>query len=293
MLKSIFRRLSPSIRAGNWRFVLSSVISIRREGWIPRLVISDKFRNHVAWTSRILVAVGVSASLVEFGSKVEAFTVAIVLVILQFFFERVVYQFASFYVQPFPDFRYYVQAWKGMGFAFPVEQRPDQLNVVGPEFSSEEYSNSIFGLFRQWNYGENDDTNNNVCLSFILEDAYKYSVYLYPNPKRQSAKEFFDMADALHRSKNRKGEHHSFLVQFTMLRTFRREKTSQLDTFIDMQSKSRPFWLKPFIRKDGQPQMVYEIEPILKHHVTVRKRQDLRAGDYEFELNWQYNRPRG
>lgn len=270
---------------GKWKIKRKSLISVRWQKHLPRLVIHEKYEKTTKWFLRILTACAIISSVIAFPIWYISLSVAIVLFLIEQFFEKSIFQYTTIYVHPMPDFTYDPKEWKAMAFAFPQDSDPRLLNVVGCAFATEEYAHKFFKLLKAWNYGEAEDKNNNICLSFIVENEKKYSVYLYPNPKRRTVDQFFQEAEEFQKYEKYGKEHQRLTMQMIFSERFPYGATSQLKMFIEKQSLDRPFWLKPFIVKEnGESEMLYSEDPVLKYHYKFKNSHELNKNEIEYQL---------
>ncbi len=263
---------------------IKSLVSIRFNKYIPRLVLHEKYEKYVKWFLRIATCIGIISSLIAFSNKLMSFSFALFLVVIEQFFEKAIFKYTSIYVQPFPNFRYKPEEWKGMAFAFPNDSDPKLLNVIGCAFVTENYAQNFFKLFQEWNYNKTEDKENNVCISFIIENKKNYSVYIYPNFDRKSVVESFREIEELNKFQKFGKEHQQLVFQMIYCKTFPFGSNSQLEKFVYDQSKNLlPFWFKPFIiKKNGELHMLYKDLHILKHHFKYKNRSELNKDDYEY-----------
>jgi hypothetical protein len=174
-----------------------------------------------------------------------------------------------------------------MGFAFDPAPGGKLPPVTGPSFRSHEYAVSFFKLLRAWNYDKDVDSDDNVKLSFILEDNGDYSVYLYPSMDRQSLREAFgDIEESTKGDKPGK-ELQKLVVQFTLCKSFPHGPASSLDAFVGAARKAGVFHLRAFEMKDenagGELVMLWDIDPIAKNDFKFKKRSELLRGEVEYE----------
>jgi len=210
---------------------------------------------------------------------------AVVLVAIEQFFERAVFLYTIIYCQPLPEFNWNIgEEWLAMGFAFPVDARERNLNVVGPVFKSKHRAHEFFELLREWNYGEDEDQHNNICLSFIYDGlGGGYYTFIYPNLARDTiGKAFGDIVET-HKFDKFGKEAEKLVAQFIFCKKFSAVSHSQLDEFARRQSKDLPFWFQPFIQNpDGSLQILFSEQPILKHHFKIKHRHDLLQDEVEY-----------
>lgn len=272
-------RLLKAKRKSGLRVRWSRIIKIRIHRGVPRLLVPSAFEPLFKWFLRGLTAVGILTSVLSFPWYV-GLGVAILLVLTEQFLERTVFQTAAIYIQPMPPFKVDENEWTAMGFAFPEDRfDPTLLNVVGPAFRSKEYATRFFGLLRDWNLGQSHDTENNIRLSFVTEkDGRHYTCYLYPSVIRKPVREFFENVPIEDEERLAR-----FIVQMKLCKTFALYQGSQLDKFFELQKKDRPFWLQPFLLKEGgEVELLYEVDPILKLHYAIKHRADLTPSDAEY-----------
>ncbi len=273
------------MKAGDWDVSLRSLVSVRWKNYLPRLVLHEKFEKHAKWTARILTAVAILSSVIVFPAWYFSLSFAVFMFLVEQFVERCIFEYSSIYVQPMPEFALKNEEWRGMAFAFPQKPDPKLLNVVGCAFATREYAHKFFELLRQWNYHEKEDRDNNICLSFILEDETHYVAYLYPNPDRGTAKQFFDAAEEAQTLEKFGKEHQRLVMHMTLGKRFSFGHDAKLKVFVESQPEDRPFWLKPFLMgEDATLEMIYDEEPILKHHFKFKAKNDLTPQEYEYHL---------
>lgn len=272
------------MKKGKWRISLKSLVWMRWQNHLPRLVIHEKYEHHVKWILRILGIIAIASSLLAFEAWYVKLPFASVLLLIEQFLERGIFQYTSIYFQPFPSFTVEGEKWTDMGFAYPENPQPNELNVIGPVFSDKEYARNFFNLLRDWNYQQSEDKDNNICLSFILESEKQYSVYFYPNLKRETIAPFFKEAEEQQKYEKYGKEHQQLVAQMIFCKVFRYGEGLGLKRFLEIQSEDKPFWLKPFIIKvDRTFEMIWEEEPILKYHFKCKKRKELNKDEVEYQ----------
>ena len=265
------------------RPLISSFISLRIINRLPRLVIHEKYENSVKGILRVLTILGIVTSIISIPLWYISLLIALVFFIVEQFFEKAIFQFTSIYVQPLPQFEYDTSEWKGMVFAFPLLPNSVDLISVGCAFKTKEYAESFFKYLKQWNYNQNEDKDNNICLSFIIEDDENYSTYIYPNPFRDIvSKTFKKIADSLKFEKYGK-EQQQLVAQFLFCKLFPYGENSQLNNFIKKQDQKKPFILRPFImHNNGQFEFLSDELSILKFHFKFKERSALEKNELEY-----------
>jgi hypothetical protein len=273
------------MKVGHWDVKLRSLISVTWKRHLPRLVVHEKFQKHVKWTTRVITALTVLASVITFPVWYLSLAFAVFMFLFEQFVERSIFEYTTLYVQPMPGFVLKTEEWKGMAFAFPEEPDPRLLNVVGCAFATREYGHKFFELLRDWNYRAQDDVHNNICLSFILIDDTHYVTYLYPNPRRRTVMESFDTVERAQKLEKYGKQQQRLVMEMALGKSFCLPPDAKLRVFVERQPKDRPFWLKPFLmRDDGTLEMIDEEQPILKHEFKFKSKKELTTEDHEYRL---------
>ncbi len=260
-----------------------SVLSLRWKRCFPKLVIHEKYERIVKIILWAIIAIGILSCLLTISNKIYALILSISITSICLLFDKAIFQYTSIYVTPFPLEKIDLEDWYGMAFAFPEDNTERQLNLVGCAFTSRDNGHNLFSLFRDWNYGDKDDKENNICLSFVIENNYDYSVYLYPNPERKTAKQFFKQAETLQKPEKAQKEHQPLIAMLILCKSFKYDVNSTFSQFLRKQTFEKPFLLQSFILDDeGMLQIDIDESPILKHHFKVKHRKDLSEEEIEY-----------
>jgi len=270
------------MRVGDWDVSIRSLISLKWENSLPRLVLHEKFEKHARWTARTIAAIAVLSSIIAFRNWYTSLLFAVLMFLLEQFVERCVFQYTTIYVQPLPDFGLDTEDWKAMVFAFPTDDGPPAMNIVGCAFGTRGYAHAFFDVLRKWNYGQDEDRENNICLSFILVDEMHYVTYLYPSMDRHTVGATFD-AVGKERELEKYGKQHQCLVMQVALGKKFPYGSDALGVFLEKQHENRPYLLAPFLmHEDGTFEAITDEKPVLKHHFKFREKAQLKRCDPEF-----------
>lgn len=273
---------SNSIRWHNRR---KTLITLRWKRGIPRLVIHEKYQKTVKWSLRGLAVAGIISSVILIPAWYLSLLLAVALLGTEQFLEKAIFLYTIFYWQPLPEFKWDIgEEWVAMGFAFPVSGDENELSVVGPVFKTESCAHEFFELLRKWNYGNQQDKDNNLCLSLITVDDGYYA-FIYPNLMRPSVKQTFsDIEDKKKLEKYGK-EPQEFVVQFIFCKHFKYGPNSLFKRFSQEQSTvKKPYWLQPFFQEvDGTTNILFSEHPILKFHIKVKQRSELNYPEIEYQ----------
>lgn len=282
-MKAMFRRAKRKTDSIRWHGKRKTLITLRWKRGFPRLIIHEKYESLVKWSLRALTAIGIGCSVVFLPAWYWSLLLAIILVAIEQFLERAVFLYTVFYVLPFPDFQWDIsEEWIAMGFAFPVLQSESELNVAGPVFKSESCAHEVFELLRKWNYDNQVDRDDNICLSLITVDD-GYFGFIYPNLERSVIKETFSEIEETEKLEKYGKEIQKFIVQFVVYKHFLYASDSMFNRFSQEQSEGQPYWLQPFIQNpNGSTRILFSEEPILKFHAKIRPRSELGRGEVEY-----------
>jgi len=239
--------------------------------------VHEKFERGIKWLLRGIAAVGIVISGFSFQAWYIGVGVAILILIVQQVFERTLFEYTAIHVAPMPT-HYDRAQWAGVGFAFSESgQEPD---IVGPAFEGRDYAEEILSLIRSWNYGRDEDPDDFVRLSFIIEDSESYSVYFYPASRRPSAKRFFDEYEA----ESKEGKHGKRLMRLSIAMTFCKSfprEGSLLPLFDWRNNSTGPFLFTTFF-KSGDRFIPLVDGAILKFRYKHCGRSELTKIDHEF-----------
>lgn len=173
----------------------------------------------------------------------------------------------------------------GMAFAFPGEDNGRRADLAGFCFAELELAEKFFDLLREWNYGEREDKDNNIKLSFVWPKRGEgYYVCLFNNPgQRRISDRFAEIAEKRSKEKPEK-EQQELVAVWTMRKSIPSGRDS-VRQFLARQGPERPFFLQAFVSPDGrEPRIMSSIKPILKWHYRSVNESHLRPGEVEHGL---------
>lgn len=245
---------------------------------LPKVVIHERFKKQVTWSSRFLLIVGVATGALSFAAWWQGVLFAAALTLIQQFVERTIFRFTSIYVQPFPDFDFREARWRSMCFMLPTNQGSPAF--VGMGFENREVGSRLFDLIRSWNYNRAEDPENNLRISFVIENDREYSVYVFPSLWRTSVSAFFGYA------RNLRGQHHQhqeLVAQLILCRVFPGGPESTFERWRQRYQQGLPTLFAPFhYTQNGQCEPIRECHPIKKNNLRIVRRRDLARGDIEY-----------
>lgn len=255
-------------------------VSVEFRRWVPRLRILEKYENPVKWTLRTVTVIGIVSGAIAFPWYL-GLAMGVVLAAVEQVLERAIFLYVSLYIQPMPRFNYEPDEWLGMVFGRPAD--PNSLEIVAPIFRSESYAREFLKLLQAWNYNEDKDLDNNICVSFIIEDHGSYSVYIYPSTDRRSINEFSQRVENEALREKPGKEHFKLVVQLMFCKMFDYSAESHFEGFRHRQSRGQPFWLGVAVQRNGERELLMDAGWILKFHWKIKPRRELTRDDMEYE----------
>lgn len=203
------------------------------------------------------------------------------------FFERAVFLFIGVHVTPMPEFDYDSSKWESMAYVLPDPPSREMPDGVGLVFNDAAYGRKFFDLLRAWNFGSNEDRDQNLCLSFITDEDL-YFVFLYPNPDRPSVMESLEDLKRERGDQSRENrEPFLIVISLTFCKSFSTLSGYGLGRFLDRRRPGNPFLLMALYSSGGAtPHPIEGVEPIKKYHLKAKTRIELTKDDFEFE-HWK------
>jgi hypothetical protein len=287
------RQVPEDIREikGDWWVNWRSFIDVRWERRLPRLVVHEKYEAHVKWVLRGAAGVGILSSLLTLN-RLTAFALSVGLFAFEQLLERAIFQYTTIIITPVPTFSIDMDEITGMAFGRPGRDDPRLLDLAGFAFKRRELAERFFELLQQWNYGEHEDRDDNIRLTFVWPNRGDgYYVCMYPNIARKGVKEHLEQWEKARAHKKPGKEQQGLVMMWTMRKTFAGGSRGVKD-FLARQQPGRPFWLQAFTSEDGtNPQIIYDIKPILKRHYHVANESELTRKDTEYWLVCKPGKP--
>lgn len=261
----------------------STLIRVQWKFPLPKIYLHEKFEGIAKWTARIIVASGIAVSFLALPTVLDV-TVAILLLGFEVMIEKIVFEYSVLIVQPPPSFKVDEDQWITNGYLFPepkYKQQYDLQNHFGPVYKTEAYGKQFFDYLKSWNTDSPNDLDNNVCLSFVIEEDNSYTTYIYANPDRK----WLDTAFHTYRE-NVKYEKYgkvqqSMVMQMVYWKTLPNLKGTLFYSFLSEQKENAKFHFCPFYLVDKKPVAIYS-HIITKYKYSLKKREEVTNRDLEF-----------
>lgn len=252
--------------------------------WYPAIVIHEKFEKYLKWTLRAIAVIGIATSVISISQWYISLGVALLIFLVEQFFEKTAIEYTTMVVQPPPTFEIEYNQWKTNGFMIPREKNTHDLPYFGPSYLNEEYATKFFGYLRSWiNNDSNDDKENNLVVSLVIEPNEEYTTYIYANLGRKRLDSMFKFLGDITKLEKYGKRQQQFIAQMFYWNTLDYKDGYYIKQFLDLHNENDPYYFTPsVIQPFGLPPKFLFDCSIKKYHLKVKKRKDLKKGDPEY-----------
>lgn len=250
----------------------------------PALVIHEKFEKILKWFIRIVAFIGIASSIITIEHWYYSLGLSILIFLLEQFLERTAIEYTTMIIQPPPNFEIEYNQWKTNGFKIPIDKNDSDLAHFGPSYKDETYAIKFFTYLRSWiNENSNDDTNNNLFISLVIEPNDKYTTYIYANLGRKRLDYMFKFLGSKNKLTKYGKRQQRFIAQMFYWNTLDFKDGYFIKQFLEFQNTSKPYYFTPSVLQplDLPPKFLYDYS-IKKYHLIVRKRNELKKSDPEY-----------
>ena len=262
----------------------STLVRLEWRKLLPVLIVHEKFGNKIKWILRTIAFIGIATSLITIDKWYFSLGLSVLIFLVEQFFEKTIFEYTTFVVQPFPDFTIDYSQWKTNAFMIPMAENKEALCYVGPSYQEKEYAIKFFNYLQSWNSGNNIDTDNNIVLSFIIEPNERYSTYLYANTGRKNLNEIFKTAAEQNKFDKYGKKQQQFVMQMVYWHTLDFKDGYYIKQFLEFQKPTEKFYLTPSVvpkNEEGQVEFIFD-SAILKSGYKLKHRHELNGHDIEF-----------
>ena len=273
------------IRVAKGLFVDSrTLFRIEWRRWYPALVVHEKFETLVKWTLRIIAFLGIASSVIAIPVWYVSLSISVGIFLVEQFFERAIFEYTAMVVQPFPDFDIDYGQWKTNGFMIPVERNGTDFAHFGPTYMDEEYATKFFNYLRSWvNDNSNDDKENNLVTSIVIEPNEKYTTYIYANHGRRRLDHMFRFIEATNKLDKFGKRQQNLIMQLHFWHTLDFKDGYYVKKFLEYWKADEPFMFTPsVIQPFGFPPKFLFDFSIKKYHLKVKERKEIKKNEPEY-----------
>jgi hypothetical protein len=261
-----------------------TLVRFKWKKFYPVLIIHEKYEKILKWILRIIAFVGIATSVISIEKWYFSLGLAIIIFLIEQFFEKALFEYTTFVLQPFPSFEIDAEQWKTNGFMIP--DKKGNTVFFGPAYVDREYGINFFEYMRSWiNNDSNDDTENNLVVSFVIEENEKYTTYLYADFERKRLKGMFDFLQNQSKFNKYGKRQQKFIAQMLYWNTLDFKEGYFIKKFLDILTPAEPYILLPcIIDKEGNPMQFLFDYGIRKYEYKLRNRKDLTENDPEYHF---------
>lgn len=270
-------------RVGNWKVDSKSLVRLQWKKFYPKLIIHEKFEKPVKWVLRILTVIGIAASFLTLPYW-SGIIMTFVLFGIQQLLEKTLFEYSVMILQPFPDFEIEYDQWLTNGYLLlnpEIKNHDGYLNYFGPAYADKDYAIKFFNYIRSWNQDNDKDEENNICISFIIENDVSYSTYLYANPNRKWLNPMFSNFQKSMRLEKYGKQQQSMVMQMVFWKNLKMKQGMFFHQFRNQQKNNQPFYFVPFYMDNGNPIPVERLR-VWKTDYKIKGRSELTPDEIEF-----------
>ncbi|MDH6310890.1 hypothetical protein M2451_004071 [Dysgonomonas sp. PFB1-18] len=275
----------------DFKVELNTLIKLEWKKFYPVLIIHERFEKIVKWIIRLLAIIGVLSCLITFQNKCEALLFSVIIVLIQQFFERVIFEYTTIIVSPLPNFRVDLTQWLTNAFFIPLNAdgsyNRNETAVFAPCFRDEEYGIQLFKFLKQWNFEQDNDIENNIIISFIIEPNAKYSTYIYHNPKRKNIEKILEDEKEKNKLSKYGKRQQQLIASFIFGKKLDFITGSYIEKFLEFQEQNKLFYFMPShpISDNGRRGTSFLRQAtILKYNFKLKNRNELTRKDIEYHF---------
>ena len=253
----------------------------------PVLVVHEKFEKILKWILRIIAIGGIATSVISIPVWYFSLGLAIIIVLIEQFFERTIFEYTTMIVQPFPEFEIEYAQWKTNGFMLPKKKNDEDLPYFGPSYQDETYATNMFKYFTSWiDDSSNDDKDNNLIVSLIIEPNKEYTTYIYANLGRKRLDNMFKLLGDMSRLEKHGKRQQQFITQMFYWNTLDFKDGYYIKKFLEFKDENDPYYFTPSVLQPFglSPKFLTEYS-IKKYHLKVKKREELLKSEPEYGFN--------
>lgn len=252
--------------------------------WYPTFVVHEKFEKVIKWILRVIALIGIASSLISIDQWYINLIIAIIIFLIEQFFEKTVIEYTSMIVQPLPPFEVQTNQWKSNGFLIPIEKNGDDFAYFGPAYQDESYAIKFFKYLRTWiDDNSNDDVENTLVISLVIEPNDEYTTYIYANSERKRLDYMFKFLEKEYELEKYGKKQQKLFAQLFYWHTLDYKDGYFITQFLDFMAEPKPFQFTPsVIQPFGLPPKFLTDYSIKKYDLKIKKRDEVLKNEIEY-----------
>lgn len=267
-----------------WRNRLHFQISVRRKGWRFELVLHESLKPVVSAIKIVLALVGLFSAFVAFQNVFVSFFFGLLVYAITTAFERAVFTYNSFFVQPLPNFTIEPDKWLGAFFSYAeTADRDVQIPIIGWIMSDADYARKVHNLLLTWSYGRFTDEDKTICASVIV-DGDDCIFFCYPSLTRKGVQAFHEEVETERKKTSLTDEHSKMFAMLVFGKRCKITRTSYFPTFRKRYREGVPVLFRLALpRSDGQTEEIPDLKDFVLFTLKIKDRKELTRKDMEFD----------
>jgi hypothetical protein len=264
---------------------LNSLVKVEWRGYYPVFVVHERFEKYVKWVVWIITIIGIGISVISIHKWYYSLGLSVLIFVCGLFFQKTLFEYTTLLSHPLPQFVMDSTQWQTNGFMIPQEKHkyPNDLAYAGPSYKDKDFAIKLFTYLKTWNGESNEDKDNNIVLSFVIEPNEQYSTYIYSGMSGKNIEQQFTR-DAERKKVEKYGKRQQkFVMQHIFWHTFPFKDGYFIKRFLDFQKTDGQFFLTPSVIGSNGMQVEFLFnQSILKYGYKLRNRAELTEKDVEF-----------
>jgi hypothetical protein len=271
------------IKKGDWIIDTKTLFRFEFRKGLPKLIVHEKYEKAIKWILRILTFIGIVTSIISLPWQ-GSLALSIFLFLIEQFFEKILFEYTTIVVQPFPKFNIDGTKWKTNGFAMTEVKNPDSPPYIGPAFDDEKYARDFWEYIKSWNNIDKEDSKNDIVLSFVIEPDDTYTTFIYANLHRKNLDSIFNKAERLLRLDKFGKQQQQLVMQMFLAHNLIYRNDLKIAEFLKTYSSTDKFVFTPFVQlPDGKIKILNGIG-FTKFEYKIKKRDELTKYDPEYRI---------
>lgn len=265
----------------------NTLVRVEWRKFYPVLVVHEKFEKILKWILRIIAIGGIATSVISIPVWYISLGLAIVIALIEQFLERTIFEYTTMVIQPFPDFELDYSQWKTNGFMIPKEKNEQYPAHFGPSYVDESYAINMFLYFKTWiDNNSEDDKDNNLIVSLVIEPDEEYTTYIYANLGRKRLDNMFKFMGDISRLEKHGKRQQQFITQMFYWNTLDFKDGYNIKKFLDFKDEKEPYYFTPSVLQPfGLPPKFLTDLSIKKYHLKVKRREELLKNEPEYQFD--------
>lgn len=157
---------------------------------------------------------------------------------------------------------------------------------MGPAFDDEGYARMFFTYIKSWNNIGENNLENPIIVSIVMERNSTYSIFIYADPSRKNLTPQFQNIEEKRKLEKFGKRHQQLIMQVIFAHNFEYKPGLQIHKFLNAYFPSDPFFLTPFVVGNNQLKILNG-QAIKVNGYKFKRRETLTKNDVEYHFNME------